>query len=80
MNREKIEIIGHVGHGKTTLAAAIINVLAKTEEEAKTINQILKESNAIPFKAPAEIQLIGYLKSGKENRRARRAKERAKKV
>jgi len=31
--KDKIGVIGHVDHGKTTLTAAIINVLDKTEKE-----------------------------------------------
>lgn len=69
-----IGIIGHVGHGKTTLAAAIINTLANTKTEAKTIHEIIEEDRSIPFNAPpiATVEQWDF-KSGKEKRRKRRA-------
>jgi translation initiation factor 2 gamma subunit (eIF-2gamma) len=75
--KDKIAIIGHVDHGKTTLTAAIMNVLDKTEKEAKTIHEIIEEDRSIKITAPPEIPLIEWnFKSGKESRRERRAKER----
>ncbi len=70
----KIEIIGHVDHGKTTLTAAL---MAVTKKKGKTINEIIEEDKTIKITAPPEIPLIEWnFKSGKESRRERRAKER----
>ncbi len=75
--KEKIAIIGHVDHGKTTLSAAIMSVLADTKKETKTIHEIIEEEKSLKITAPPEIPLIEWnFKSGKESRRERRAKER----
>jgi len=73
----KIATIGHVDHGKTTLTATIMNVLDKTEKEAKTIHEIIEEDKSFKITAPPMIELTEWdFKSGKERRRERRLKER----
>ena len=75
--KDKIAIIGHVDHGKTTLTAASMNVLADTKKEAKTIHEIIEEEKSFKITAPQEILLTEWnFKTGKESRRERRARER----
>lgn len=73
----ELGIIGHVDHGKTTLTAAIMNVLDDTKKEAKTIHEIIEEEKSFKITAPPIIELTEWnFKSGKESRRERRVKER----
>ena len=72
----KIAIIGHVDHGKTTLSAAFMDILGD-KKDTKTIHEITEEQNSIPFHAPQTIELTNWdIKTGRQNRRERRAKER----
>lgn len=81
---EKIGIIGHVDHGKTTLASAIAVALATSDalaisdkKNAKKIQEIIEEERTTKITALAETTPIwDDFKSGKESRRARRKKER----
>lgn len=77
-----IGIIGHVGHGKTTLSAAVAATLSTTRlPEPKTIQEVIEESMSIPFTAPPKMvtTLRSYpIKSGKQERRERRQQERRK--
>ena len=75
----KIGIIGHVDHGKTTLASAIAVALATADikkDTKKTIQEIIEEEKSFKITAPSEIPIWDDFKSGKESRRARRKKER----
>jgi translation initiation factor 2 gamma subunit (eIF-2gamma) len=69
--------VGHIDHGKTTLSATIVNVLNDTKNDAKTIHEIIEENKSIKITAPPQIPLIQWnFKSGKEERRERRKKQR----
>lgn len=72
----KIGIIGHVDHGKTTLASAIALALASDKKDAKTIQVIEEEKTKITTLAKTPTPIWDDFKSGKESRRARRKKER----
>ena len=80
--QKRIETIGHVDHGKTTLSAAIINatllsLLDNAQSETKTIHEIIEQEKSIPYHAPAYLEPTPLdFKSGKQSRRERRAKER----
>jgi len=74
--KDKIEITGHVDHGKTTLSAAFMDILGD-KKDTKTIHEIIEEQNSIPYFAPQTIELTNWdIKDGRQNRRERRAKER----
>jgi energy-coupling factor transporter ATP-binding protein EcfA2 len=74
--KEKIAIIGHVGAGKQLLTSAINDVII-VEDKKKTVNEILEEQRLIPFTIQQTPPLINTpIKSGKESRRERRAKQR----
>ena len=49
---KKIGIIGHVDHGKTTLTAAIMTALDKTEKETKIIQEIIDEEKSFKITNP----------------------------
>jgi len=75
--KKKVAIIGHIDHGKTTLDAAIMTVLEKTEKEAKTIQEIIKEERSMKITANTIMEVTDLnFQSGREKRRERRAKER----
>lgn len=77
--KQEIAIIGHVDHGKTTLTAALTQAFLnlETKKDTKTINEIIEEQNSIPFIEPPQIELTAWdFKTGKQNRRERREKER----
>jgi len=75
----KLGIIGHVDHGKTTLCAAMAYAASKEAlkiAETKTIDKIIEEQNSIPI-ITRQIELTNWdVKTGRQNRRERRAKER----
>jgi translation initiation factor 2 gamma subunit (eIF-2gamma) len=71
----KIGTIGHVNHGKTTLTCAIESALEK--ERSLTIDESIEQDNAMMITALKEYGGIEELvKSGRENRRERRKRER----
>lgn len=75
--KDKIGITGHVDHGKTTLSAAITSALTNAENKTKTIQEIVEEEKSLKIVNTYPIWQHSYNgKSGKQNRRERRAKER----
>lgn len=76
--KHPIGMIAHVGSGTTTLSAAIAVAHASAlVTEAKTINQIIEEDKATKLTVPPIIELTAWdFKTGKENRRERRKKQR----
>ena len=78
---KKIEIVGHIDHGKTTITSAISSVLAsKGLHEQKTIDEIIEKENSMKIYAQPEYNLTDILVSSyrEPNRRERRANERKK--
>jgi len=70
----KIAVIAHADFGRTTLDAAELKII---KDDKKTIHELIEEDTSIKITAPPEIPLIEWnFKSGKENRRERRARER----
>lgn len=74
----KIEIVGHIDHGKTAFTAGIQSVVAnKGLHEQKTIDEIIEDENSIKIYSQPEYNLTSFdIKDGKQSRRERRAKER----
>lgn len=78
--KTEIGIIGHADHGKTTLAAAMMHHMKETKAEIVLAQETLQESierdSAFQITAPELHPSIGEIKSGKQSRRERRARER----
>jgi hypothetical protein len=81
-SKRKVNIgtIGHVDHGKTTLTAAIAEVIANSKDKSVVIVDSLPEEKErgmnikqIPIEQ-LKVTDFGPIKSGQENRRERRKK------
>lgn len=83
----KVGIIGHVDHGKTTLISAIERALEKEagivvinseeKERGMTINESIKQDNTMMLHSLREAEFMDEIvKTGRENRRERRKRER----
>jgi len=82
----KIGTIGHIDHGKTTLTEAILRiremdndiiVIDDEKERGLTITESIAQDNAMMITALKEYSGIEeVVKSGRENRRERRKRER----
>lgn len=83
--KPSIAIVGHVGHGKTTMAAALIAAAEKTREEVVVIgSSTVNAQQQRPFEPTQSYQyknyhtepINGIQPSGKASRRERRKNKR----
>ena len=79
---KKIGVVGYIDHGKTTLSAAVAAAMSSKDlNEPKIVEDTIDESYPLDTTTPTKLSVpfAPYaLKSGQQNRRERRQKERRK--
>ena len=72
--KKKIAIIGHAEQGMRDLRA--VKTILEANVHKKTINEMIEENETLRITAPEIALTLLKPKTGKENRRERRAQER----